>query len=50
MAELNKPLNVASEDKVPNLIHNYYRLLHHFKKQTSNCMISNVITSWEMQT
>lgn len=50
-AGLNKQLNMASEDKVPNLMRNHYRLLHCFeKRQTSNCMISNLITSWETKT
>lgn len=49
MAGLSKQLNMASEDKVPNLMHNHQRL-HYFKKQTSNCGISNLIPLWEMKT
>lgn len=49
MAGLSKQLNMASEDKVANLMHNHWRL-HYFKKQTSNCRISNLITLWEMKT
>lgn len=49
MAGLNKQLNMASEDKVPNLMHNQLRL-HSFKKQTSNCSISDLITLWEIKT